>query len=795
MFKQYFQSAMRIMLRHKGYSIISIAGLAIGMALFIIIVFFVRYEFSYDDFNENYDRVYRVEEFYSSNRAFGNYGQFPITPAPLAPTLVRNYPEIIDAARITGAGRQLLTTVAGDKKIYREKGKYADRSFFKIFSLPLIKGDPETALGEPLSMVLTEELAEVLFPGEEAVGKTIKVRDRYDCTVTGVAKKIPKNSHIKFDYLVSLSSLSDRTLENWDEEIVYSYILTQEEHSYKDINEKIANLLADKRKGDRKNDRVSLYLKPLSQVHHSNTNYELESSLPIELMYLILSIGILILMISCINFINLSTAYSSIRGKEVGVRKVLGAARFTLIKHYLSESVLLSFISFALAWVLAELWLPELNRLLNTDIGISLSGDWQFISALIGFTFFVGVLSGSYPAFLLSSFHPVKVLKGVVKPGKKGPAIRRVLVTSQFLLCVLFIILSIVIFKQGTYIKNMDKGYSENNIVTQWFDNSGDKNIDKFIVLKDELLKNPGILSASLSSNLPYAIYNDKKVNWEGSKKDEHIWITYSRIGNNFFDVYDLELLRGRKFLKEFSEEGENACIINEKALAMFGWDSPIGKRIGDENYKVVGVVKDFCSSDMRLGIKPVMLLPYRSSSIEGFYFSLALAPGTNAGSLGFIKRKLAEIMPDEAFEFRFFSDIIADTFVEFENINRLLTYFAVLSIILAALGLYAIASFSTQRRTKEIGIRKVIGASAAKVLLLVSKEFVKILIIANLIAWPIAYLFMNFFLRQFVFRIDLQVWMFLVPGLLVFAAAAVTVSYHTIKAAFTNPVEALRYE
>jgi putative ABC transport system permease protein len=655
MFENYFKSALRVILKHKGYSFISIAGLAVGMAVFIVIFFFVRYEFSYDDFNENFDRIYRVEEFYKSNYA---YGRFPRTPAPLTQVLEQNYPEIIDSTRVAVMGRRFLSTASGDKKIYRKNGRYADRSFFNVFSLPLIKGDPETALLEPFSMVLTEELAGTYFPGEEPLGKTVRIQGRFDCTVTGVAKKIPGNSHIKFHYLVSLTSITGKTLKNWDEDLVYSYILTRKKHSHKDINRKIENLLLNNRKGDRKNDKVMLYLNPLPALHHSNTNYELESAIPKQILYVILAIGILILSISCINFINLATAYSSIRGKEVGVRKVVGASRFSLIKHYLSESVLLSFISFAIAWALAELSVIEFNRLLNTNIEITLSGFWQFISASLVFVLIIGVLSGSYPAFLLSSFHPVKVLKGTLTLGRKGPVLRKVSVTLQFLFCITFIILSVVFYKQGSYLQNMDKGFSEDNILVQRFDNLGDKSIDKSILLKNELLKKPDILSAAVSGNLPSAIYNDKKLH-----------------------------------------------------------------------------------------------------------------------------------------ELRLFNDPFAGSFIEFKNLNKLLAYFSILSVILAALGLYAIASFATRQRAKEIGIRKVIGASVSKVFLLLLKEFVKILAIANLIAWPIAYFVMNNFLRQFASGIDLQAWMFLLSSLLVFAAAAVTVGYHTIKTALTDPVEALRYE
>jgi putative ABC transport system permease protein len=660
MFKNYLKIAFRNIIKHKEYSLVSTAGLAVGMAVFIITAFFVHYEFNFDTFHENYDRVYRVEEFYQSNRAYGNY---PITPPPLAPALVQNYPEIVAFTRIGGIGKKVLYIPESNKKFHENEGLLADNPIFDVFTFPLMKGDPKTALVEPYSLVLNEELAKKYFPHEEPLGKTIKVQDFPDCKVTGVVKNVPKNSHMQFSYLLSLSSLGSKFLENCDEDAVYSYLLMGKKHSPQDLERKINGFLLEHRTGDMKNDKVELYLKPLSQVHHSNTNYELESALPREIVYMIFTIGLMILLISCINFVNLSTAYSSVRGKEVGVRKVVGAARFSLIKQFLTESILLSLISFSIALVLVEISLPEFNLLLNTNVEINLLVHWKFITGLIFITFLVGILSGSY-------------------------------------------------------LRNMDKGFEEENILVRDFDDPGRESIEKYRVLKEELLKNLDILSTTVSIHLPFAIYNDMKVNWEGGKTGEDIWITYAYVDVGFIDTYGIKLKEGRNFSKKFSMDQEDACIINEKALQMFGWDSPaVGKRIGNNKYRVIGVVKDFCSSDMRLGIKPVMLLPY------------------------------------------------------------------------------AMASFTTRRRTKEIGIRKVVGASVSKVLLLLFKEFIKLLTIANLIAWPAAFLLMTNLLQNFAFRIEIQLWIFLAAGVTVFIVAAAAVSYQTIKVAFTNPVNALRYE
>ena len=801
MLKNYLKIALRIITRYKSYSFINIGGLAVGMAAFILIALYIRFELSYDKFNENIDRIYRLEELWKTDRGYGN---IPITPAPLAPLLTQDYPEIVNSVRIIKIGRRLLPNLAESKKLYQMDGKYVDPSIFDIFTFPFIKGNPKTALVEPFSMVLTDELAEKYFPHEEPMGKIIRIKDQFDCRVTGVVKKPPHHSHLKFSYLVSLSSYEraagssgSKALEDWELDFLYSYILFQKKYSsqqVKEVEAKIRDLIKRHRKGD---ENIELYLRPLSDIHlHSNTNYEIESSTPIEIVFMFVAIGIFILLIACINFMNLSTAYSSTRTKEVGIRKVLGAARVSLIKQFLSESILLTFISGAVALVLAGFFMSEFNILLDTKLQINFVENWMLIIVLIFILFLVGIISGIYPAFLLSSFQPVKVLKGKLKSGAKRSILRKILITSQFLLCIVFIIGSIVIYKQGNYLKHMDKGYEEEHIFTQIFSNLKKESIEKFNLLKNELLKNPAIVNVTISSDLPYAIYSRTQVNWQEGGVNQKIWVTYTCVDNDFIDTYGLKLKDGRTFSKAFSTDQGNACIINETALKRFGWDSsPLGKRIADNKYTVIGVIKDFLSSDLRLGVQPLMLIPLEDDQVKAFNFSIKIAPGTESESFTFIKRKFEEFLPDELLELRLFKDIMAETFTSLDNWNKLFAYFSILSIIIASLGLYALAAFTTKQRTKEIGIRKIVGASVSKISFILVKEFFKILTFAILIAWPAAYFLMNGFLQNFVYRIHLNAWIFIGAGVIVLWVSAVTVVYHTIKAALANPVESLRYE
>ncbi len=791
MLKNYFKVVLRNILNQKSYSFTKIACLAVGMAAFIVALLYVQHELSYDKFNKNFDRIYRIEQV--QNYKEGKRRE-TLTPVPLGPALMNDFPEIAGFARILKTGGHLY--YGKDKRFYEEEGLFADQSVFDIFSFAFVKGDLNTALMEPYSIVLTEELSKKYFGDEDPSGKFLRFENNYDLKVTGVLKDPPLNSHFKFRFIVSLSTCrgiyGDHLFEDWDDEI-FTYVLTPDIHAPGKINEKIRDVLSHY-----KNVEVvsELYLNPLSKIY-----FDTQASVTIgptnNMMYifLLLLIAFLTLLVASVNFMNLSTAYSTTRAKEVGVRKVVGSSRFLLIKQFLWESILISFFSVLIAVVIVMMFLPEFNKLMQTKMTINFPGNGILLIELFFIALLVGILSGSYPAFFLSSFQPAKVLKGTLKSGAKSGALRKIFVTFQYLISIIFIITGIILFTQMNYLKKKELGFSMENTLYQEIDTQDNKRFKTIEAFKDELLKNPQILEASLFSTLPYVSENSVTVNWEGAGDDESVVVFMSRVDYDFMDMYGIELIEGRNFSKEFSTDRERACIINETAARLFGWNSPIGKRIDDNRLTVIGVAKDFHNVILHYQIEPEIMTLYKGTEKGYVHVSAKVSPGNVNNALNFIKGKFSEFFPEDLFNFRFLDDNIRATFLIYDSITKVIGYFSILSIFIASLGLFAMVSFSIKERTKEIGIRKALGASIKNILFLLSKELVRILIIANLIAWPIAYLIMDNLLRYFPYRINIQLWMFLISGFVAFLIPVGTMSSQILKAARANPVDALRYE
>jgi len=791
MLKNYIKIVLRDIINHKSYSFTKIACLAVGMAAFILALLYVQHELSYDKFNQNFNRIYRIEQV--QNYQEGKRRE-TLTPVPLGPALMNDFPDIVNFARILKTGGHLY--YGKNKRFYEDEGLFADHSIFDIFSFSFVKGDLNTALTEPYSIVLTEKLSKKYFADEDPLGKFIRFENNYDLKVTGVLKNPPLNSHFKFRFIISLSSCrgiyGDHLFEGWDDEI-FTYVLTPEIHAPGKLNENIRDSL-----NHYKNEKVvsELHLNPLSKIY-----FDTEASVTIgptnNMMYvfLLFLIAVLTLLVASVNFMNLSTAYSTTRAKEVGVRKVIGSSRFLLIKQFLWESILISLISAIIAVVIVMMFLPEFNNLMQTKIVVSFPGNWILLVELFFIALLVGIMSGSYPAFFLSSFQPAKVLKGALKSGAKSGALRKIFVTFQYLISIIFIIIGIILLTQMNYLKNKDLGFGMENILYQEIDTLDNKRFEKIEAFKDELLKNPHILKASLFSTLPYVSENSVTVNWEGASDDESTVVFMSRVDYDFIDMYGIELIEGRNFSKEFSTDMERACIINETAVKNFGWDSPIGKRIDDNKLTVIGVAKDFHNVVLHYKIEPEIMILYKGTEKGYVHVSVKISPGNVNNAVNFIKGKFNEFFPEDLFNFRFLDDNLDATFLIYDNITKVIGYFSILSIFIASLGLFAMVSFSIKERTKEIGIRKTLGASIKDILVLLSKELVRILIIANLIAWPIAYLVMDNLLRYFPYRINIQLWMFLISGFVAFLIPIGTMSSQILKAARANPVDALRYE
>ncbi len=791
MFLNYLKISVRNIRRHPLHSIINILGLAIGMTCTIMIMLWVQDELSYDKFHENADNLYRVveDQKYSSQRM-----QVAVTPHPLAASLKKDYPEIINATRYFWSG--LRNVVYEDKKIDAFIGKTVDPSFLTMFTSPFVKGDPDTALADPFSIILTKSMAERYFKTEEILGKILRVDDRHDLKITGLIEDIPDNSHLQFDYIISFETLSQMTgqpFPEWGTNEVFTYIQLQKNSDYRVLDKKITGYIKSKLQGS----VVDLYLQPITEIHLT-TGFvaDIGGHGSIYNVYLFLIIAIFILVISCINYISLTTARYSIRAKEVGIRKVSGANRSQLIVQFLCESLILSFISLGISICMIELLLPSFNTLANKELSMEFFSNYSILALLLAMGVFTGVFSGIYPAFLLSFFKPVSVLKGNLNKGSKGSVFRKSMVLIQWTMAIILIIGTWVVYDQFRYLKNKDLGFNRDQLIYVGMDEYLKPKYDS---VKNEFLKNPDVLYVTSCMNLPINIVTSSSgMTWEGKKDDETFIFHYNSIHFDFIEAFEMEMAEGRPFSSEFSTDalnGSNASFIfNETAIKKMELKDPIGKQVNFHGTEgpIVGILKDFNFKPLTTEIEPIVL------GIVPDYNNILIAkisPENMQGTIESLKNKLREIIPDQKYEFSFLNENFNNLYPAEEMISKIFQYFTVLAIFIASLGLFALVGFMAEERTKEIGIRKSLGASAPGIVLLMTKNYLKLVIVANIIAWPVAYYFLSGWLNNYAYRININWIPFILTGVLVLVISQLTVSFHTIKAAMENPVKALRYE
>jgi len=790
MFRNYLIFAFRNLKRHKIYSFINIFGLAVGMTCAILILLWIQDELSYDRFHKNANDIYRVVEKWQYSSGEMDYNR--VTPGPLAPVLKADYPEIIHSTRFYGGYEKWQLTY--DEKSYLSPGGAADSDFFSIFTFPFVKGNPKTAFSKPHSMVITKDLAKKFFGQDDPLGETIRLENS-SFEVTGIIENIPRNSHLRFDFLIPCEIFSSLE-EDWSSNNCYTYVSLQKNCSHKELSEKIAGVI-------QKHSPTSietLYLQPLNQIHL----YALEGGGLITYLYIFSVMAFFILLIACINFMNLSTARSAKRFKEVGIKKVVGSSRLQLIKQFLSESILLSFVAFAFAIVLVELLLPVINRMLGIQLKMHYSSG-LFLS-LIGIAIITGIISGSYPAFFLSSFNPVAVLKGhlsLISFRQRGSrkdsggvsrssAFRRILVVTQFSLSIIFIVCAMVVYSQLNFIKKKDLGFTKDHIVHLRMRGEFKQ---KYETIKNELLKNSNILSVTATDRTPVMWSNSTdEVNWEGKRADEKIGMGVRMVDYDYLKTFQMEMAQGRFFSEEFPTDATEGFIVNEAAVEAMGMKSPLEKRFSlwDRHGKIIGVIKDFHTESLHEQIEPFVLLIW-----PDWYgrMSIRFKSDNVSSALGFLETKIKEFVPDYPFEYQFLDEEINNLYKTEQLTGKIIMYITLLAIFISCLGLFGLASFTAEQRTKEIGIRKVLGASVSGILVLLSREFTKWVAIASLIAWPIAYFSMNKWLQNFAYRISIGWWTFMFAGALALVISIVTVSYQSIKAALANPVDSLRYE
>jgi len=792
MLKNYLKVAFRNLKRNKGYSAINITGLAVGIVCFVLMFLYVRFELSFDNFHGNGDQIYR---FYKKRQVEGTFylgnPYFTTTPAPLAPTLKEEYPEVVNSTRISSLNNVLL--IHQEKKFY-ERGLWADNQFLKIFSFPLRQGNLEKALAEPDSMVVTQGMAEKFFGSEDPMGEIITFR-QIDFQVTGILENIPAHSHLRFDFLVSFINLKDlrrNGLEDWYSSGDTTYIQLRQGYDYRELENKLPVFLdkyAPKRYAN-----YAGFLQPLKKIHlHSYFNFDIAVTNDINNIYLFSAIALIILIIACINYMNLATARSFQRAKEVGMRKVVGAARPQIIRQFLGEAVFLAGLALLGALALVKLILPLFNSFTQQDLQLNFLKNPGIILVLFALVLLVGHISGSYPAVFLSAVNPIKVFKKEAFGPRKGTFMRNVLVTFQFSASIILIVCTIVVYGQLKFIKNKDMGFSREHIVTlRTKDDVINTNIES---IKNTLAQHPSVLNISTSDSLPIDIANRTDVTAiDEAKQEVKVSVYNASIDFNYLDTFDIKLLQGRNFAPEFSTDKEQSLILNETAVRHLGWKDPIGKRMRlyGEDFVVIGVVKDFHYQPLHLPIEPMALHMEDQWHSE---LAVRIKPENIPQTIAFLKKTYEQYNPLHPFDFAFLDDSFNRIYQEEQKFGFMFRVFSFLAIFIACLGLYGLASFTVERRTKEIGIRKVLGASVSAIFTFLSRGLSKWVLLANIIAWPVAYYLMDKWLQNFAYRIGLSVWIFILSGLAAFCIALLTVSYQSIKAATANPVDSLRYE
>jgi len=786
MLKNYLKIAFRKIIRQKGFSLINLIGLAVGMAACLLILFWLRDEFSFDKYNENYDSIYRVihEQKYE-NRIIHSAK----APTPLGPSLVEDFPDIINYTRYgTFVGEVLIKHE--ENAFYELGGAYVDPSYFDIFTVDFIRGNKAEIFPDRFCVVITESTARRYFGNEDPIGKSLELENVCQLEVTGIIRDIPENSHLQFDFAVpyTLYEAWGADLSAWDSWPAYTYIQLLPGTSMDQVDNKISDYLNDKLPENKDN----LYLQPLGKIHlYSRFAYDNPAILgDINNVYIFSLIGFLILVIACINFINLTTAGSLKRAREIGLRKVVGAARKHLVMQFLGETMILTIIAFILSLGMIELSLPFFNELAGKNLIINLN-DFKIISGTILILIFTGLLSGLYPAFFLSSFKPVKTLKGTLKFGSKSAFLRKGLIVFQFFLSVALIICTLVVFKQLKFIQNKKLGFNAEHVVRIQSRPGMYRDYPRF---KENLQRYSGIIDVSATSEergpIPIASGN---ISWPGKDPVNNPNFSFSEVDFDYFKTLQIEMVEGRSFSKELASDS-SSVVVNEAAVKTMGMQDPIGQQITlyGNIYTIIGVNENIHRNSLHTTIDPVVTKIYSSLP-----FSLYIRTGSTdlPATLKTIETEWYKIVPDFPFVYTFLDEQVASLYKYEQEIAKIFTFFAILAIFISCLGLFGLATFTAESRTKEIGVRKVLGSTAKEIVLLLSTDFAKWVLLGNLIAWPVAWFGMNMWLQTFAYKTQISFWIFLLAGFIALLVAFITISFRTIKAAIANPVESLKYE
>ena len=756
------------------------------MAACLLILFWLRDEFSFDKFNENYSSIYRIiheqkfdDQIIHSSKA----------PVPMGPSLKEDFPEIVNFTRYgTFVGEVLIKYE--ENAFYELGGAYVDPSYFDIFTVDFIRGNKAEIFPDRYCVVITESTARRYFGDEDPIGKSLELENICQLKVTGIIQDIPENSHLQFDFAVpfALYEAWGADLSKWNSWPAYTYVLLTSGASMNRVNEKISDYLHDKIPDNK--DRI--YLQQLAKIHlYSRFAYDSPAILgDINNVYIFSLIGFFILIIACINFINLTTAGSLKRAREIGLRKVVGAGRSHLIQQFLGETIILTIIAFFLSLVMIELLMPYFNKLAGKNIIIDLN-DINIIVGTISILVFTGLFSGLYPAFFLSSFKPVKTLKGTLKFGSKSTLLRKGLIVFQFFLSVTLIICTLVVFKQLKFIQNKNLGFNAEHVVCIQSRPGMYKNYTRF---KENLLRYSSIIDVSATGEekgpIPIAAGG---ISWLGNDPDYNPNFSLSEVDFDYFKTLQIGLVKGRSFSQEFASDSA-AVVVNKAAVKVMGMQDPMGQQITlqGKNYTIIGVNQDVHRNSLHTPIDPVVTRIY---TYLPFSLYIRTSSADLQGTLKTIEEEWYKIVPGFPFVYNFLDERIASLYKYEQEIAKIFTYFAILAIFISCLGLFGLATFTAESRTKEIGVRKILGSSAKEIVFLLSRDFAKWVFLGNLIAWPVAWFGMNMWLQTFAYKTQISFWIFLLAGLLTLIVAFLTISFRAIKAALANPVETLKYE
>ncbi len=807
MFNNYFKIAARNLWKNKWFSAINILGLSLGIATCLLIMLYVQHELSYDRYNKNADRIVRVV--FRGKMQGGEIKEANVMP-PVAGTFKKDFPEVLGATRIQSLGTPRITY--GDKTLREDAFAFVDANFFQIFTLPLIEGNAKTALLQPNTVVISKAVATKYFGNADPLGKVLQFKDdNASLTVTGLYDEVPANSHFQhFGLLASMEGLPGAKEATWMTSNFYTYLLLPPHYDYKKLEAKLPQEV-DKYIGPqlqkamgvtmsqfrKSGNDIGFNLQPLTDIHlHSDLTGDMQPSGDIQYVYIFSAVAIFMLLIACINFMNLSTAGASKRAKEVGIRKVMGSLKMQLVRQFLAESLLLTAVALLLALGAVQLALPYFNNLTHLNLSLGVLSNPYLLPALALFGCIVGILAGSYPAFFLSSFNPITVLKGRFISGKRSSGLRGGLVVVQFFISISLIIGTIVVYQQLAYIQNKKLGYDKDQVIVvqemNWLGNNK-------AVFKQALLQDPRVLNVSTSGYLPAgASYGNNFLIYADNKSSQLVNTLRYEVDEHYIPVLGMQMAAGRNFSNNFGSDS-TAVIINETAAKAFGWkrdalQHSLSRTDNDgkaTTYHVIGIVKDFHFKSLHELITPLVMTMGADNS------NLIVKAKTKdiAGLLTSMQRQWNSLKAEAPFSYTFLDDRFNNTYKAEENIGLLLGLFAGLTIFVACLGLFALATFSAEQRTKEIGIRKVLGAEVAGIVSLLSKDFLTLVFIAFVMAVPVAWLVMNKWLQDFAYRIQLSPWMFLITAFAALLIALLTVGFRAVKAAMANPVKSLRTE